>query len=148
MTQLELWDDSDAQNSARKADLKLFVNDDDDAIAEYRLARRIYAETLGKSLAAAEALAVMARNTGRGIADIAEDENVFESLCPDSARHADLRVDSKSPQFQMCLRAVRNMAGLPDKIFGATRFHRDDIIPDWASGIGSVAEVDGLLFYN
>ena len=147
MTQLELWDDS-RPKIREKPGLTLFVNDDDENIAVHRLARCIYAETGAKSLAAVEALCVMARNTGRKIADLAADENVFESLRGDSPRHKSLLVDSQSPGFQMCLRAVKNMGALSDTINGAVRFHHADVLPEWATALGSVAEVEGMLFYK
>ena len=131
-----------------KPNLKLFVNNDDQSIAEHRLARCVYAETLASSLPAVEALCVMARNTGRPIGEIADDEDVFESLNPDSARHEYLLVKYDNPGFQMCLRTVKKINSIQDKIMGVTRFHRDDMLPEWAVSMGSVAEIDGLLFYK
>ena len=150
MTQLELWGDYESPEPARKkTELQLFVNEDDDSIAEHRIARCVYAESLASSLPAVEALCVMIKNTKRPIAEIANDESVFESLCKESTRHEKLLVDYDDKGFQMCLRAVRNMRNgiLADKIFGATRFHRADISPEWANSIGTIAEIDGLMFY-
>ena len=158
MTQLELWKDfavpEEMETHApkcgnKKPDLKLFVNPDDESIAEHRLARCVYAETLASSLPAIESLCVMIRNTRRAAADIAEDESVFESLGKKSSRNKHLLVDYGDAGFQLCLRTVKKMHKglLADKIFGAKKFHRADEIPEWANSIGSVAEVDGLLFY-
>lgn len=149
MTQLQL--SGGAEQFARKRPvLKIFVNDDDNAIAESRLARCVYAETRASSLAAVESLCVMIKNTRRATEDIADDENVFESLAADSPRHKDLLVYHNDPGFQMCLRAVRKIKtdSIADNISGATRFHRADIMPEWATSIGSIAEVDGLVFYK
>ena len=133
----------------RRPELKLFVNENDDLIAEHRLARCVYAETLAESLPAVEALCAMVKNTGRPISEIARDENVFESLSRESERHAALLVRHDDRGLLLCLRAVRRMlrGDIPDKIRGATRFHREDQLPDWATAIGSVAEVGNLLFY-
>jgi hypothetical protein len=148
MTQLQ---PSGARHYAGRAkpELKLFVNDDDESIAECRLARCVYAETLAASLPEVEQLCAMVRNTGRPPAEIAEDRGVFESLAKESSRHAALLADFRDPGFQMVLRTVRRMkAGLiVDKIYGATRFHRADSLPDWATSLGSVAEIGSLSFY-
>ena len=158
MTQLELWKDfavpEETETNASecgkdKPELKLFVNQNDESIAEHRLARCIYAETLGSSLPAIESLCVMVMNTGRAFAEIAEDESVFESLDKKSVRNKHLLVDYNDAGFQLCLRTVKKMQKslLADKIFGATKFHRADGNPEWANSIGSVAEIDGLFFY-
>lgn len=128
--------------------LKIFTNADVKSICESRLARCIYAETLSSSLHAVEQLCVMVRNTNRNLIEIANDKSVFESLNQNSPRHKYLLVNYEDPKFQICLRAVQNMKNLPDKIMNATRFHRADIIPDWATAIGSIAETDDLLFYK
>jgi hypothetical protein len=140
--------DSDSRFFARPK-LKLFVNDDLKSIAEHRLARCVYAETLGSSLLAVESLCVMIENANRPVGEIAEDEEVFESLKRNSGRHKHLLVNHDDPKFQMCLRAVKKIRRgvLTDNIFGATRFHRSDVMPDWAVSVGSVAEIDGLSFY-
>ncbi|MDR1071448.1 MAG: hypothetical protein LBL21_02295 [Rickettsiales bacterium] len=141
---------SDSHYAERgKPELKLFVNDDDAAIAEHRLARCVYAETLVASLPEVEQLCAMLGNTGRPVEELAADGGVFESLSKSSERHWALLVDSRDAGFQMVLRTVRRMkAGLlEDKIYGATRFHRDDMMPEWAASTGSVAEVGRLLFY-
>ena len=148
MAQLELWGDSRG-GADQTPKLRMFVNQDDKSIACHKLARCVYAETRASSLAAVESLCAMIKNSRRSIAEIAADSDIFESLKPDSIRHADHLVDYDDPGFQMCLRAVRRIGSdsILDNIFGATRFHRDDHLPEWATGIGSVAEVDGLSFY-
>lgn len=128
--------------------LKIFTNYDDTKICESRLARCIYAETLSSSLHAIEQLCVMVRNTNRDLMEISGDESVFESLNPNSRRHKELLINYDNPKFKICIRAVQNMKKLPDKIMNATRFHRTDTIPDWATAIGSIAEIDDLLFYK
>ena len=121
--------------------------------AIYKLARVVYAETLGRSLVAAEALCSMIANlhykTGRALSDIAQDENLFESLHENSARHPAIDIDANRRDFQMCLRTVRRMANglLPDSVMGATRFHRTENLPEWAVNAGYIMEIDGMLFY-
>jgi len=140
---------SGVANDSNRPPLRLLVNDDDDEISINRLARCIYAETQAKSLPAVEALCVMVRNTKRPVRDIASDSSVFESLNKNSAHHEYLSVDYEDPGFQMCLRSVRRMmvGQFSDNIMGATRFHRGDMLPDWATASGSVSEVGNLLFY-
>jgi hypothetical protein len=132
-----------------RPELRLFVNEDDDSISEHRLARCVYAETLASSLPAVEALCAMIKNTGRPIAEICGDAGVFESLDKNSPRHESLLVGHGDPGFQLCLRMVRKIgrAPIPDKTFGAKRFHRADAQPEWANSLGSVYEIDDLLFY-
>jgi hypothetical protein len=36
---------------------------------------------------------------------------------------------------------------LPDSVFGATKFHHTDVLPDWAVARGYIAEFDNVLFY-
>jgi hypothetical protein len=133
--------------------LTLIKNTDESKIVPYKLARVIYAETGGVSLSAVEALVSMIRNlcmqSKRELIDIAIDANIFECLDKNSARHECLLVDANSREFQMCLRVVSRMLNgdLPDRVSGATRFHRDEIMPDWATSCGYVAEIDGLIFY-
>ena len=81
--------------------------------------------------------------------EIANDKNLFESLNPNSARHQYLNTDANNKHFQMCLRVVQKMmrGNLPDKVFGATKFHHTDVMPDWAIARGYIAEFDDVLFY-
>ena len=134
--------------------LTLIKNNADAKDTLYKLARIIYAETRASSLPAVEALASMIGNirtkSMRQLSDIAADESVFESLDKKSPRNEDLLINSDDPKFQMCLRVVKRMSigQLQDNIRGAVRFHRDDCLPEWATGIGAIAEIDGLLFYR
>ncbi|MBD5389223.1 hypothetical protein HDR63_03130 [bacterium] len=133
--------------------LTLIKNTDPAGAALYKLARVIYAETCGTSLGEVECLASMVMNlgaaTGRDIADIAGDADLFESLNPRSTRHEYLRVDATNRAFQMCLRVVQKMARgmLPDQVYGATRFHRVEMLPDWAVARGYIKETPNLMFY-
>lgn len=119
----------------------------------YRIARVVYAETCANSLRVVEALTSMiencARKNNRDICDVISDVNIFESLNPDSIRHAEMNIDSNRREFQMCVRiAVRMLHGnLPDMCHGATMFHRTDLMPDWAIARGYIADIDGILFY-
>lgn len=133
--------------------LTLIKNPDESKIIVYKIARVVYAETNASSLAAVESLVSMISNlcvtSKRELADIIEDKNVFESLNADSNRHKDLLVDCARHDFQMCLRVVSRMLNgdLPDRCCGATKFHRSELLPDWAVSRGYIAEVDDLLFY-
>jgi hypothetical protein len=134
--------------------LHLIKNDCPESIALYKIARAVYAETYGASLAAVEALCAMISNlclkTMRPLADVAADETVFECLRKESERHAALFIKSDRREFQMCLRVVKRMAHgyLPDSVSGATRFHRAEHLPDWAVASGYVAEAGDLFFYE
>lgn len=133
--------------------LTLIKNEDESKIVMYKVARVIYAETLCSSLGAVEALASMIINlctvTGQSLSDVIEDKNVFESLNTDSTHHQYLSVDVNRRGFQMCLRIVQRMmiGSLPDACYGATKFHRIELLPDWALARGYIAEIDDLLFY-
>ncbi len=134
--------------------LTVINNPDESKKTSYKLARVICAETNASSLAVVEALASMVANlciaSKRDMADIATDPNVFECLDEKSPRHERMAENPNSRGFDMCLRVVSQMmrGNLGDKCRGATRFHHDEIMPEWASSIGYVADVDGLLFYK
>lgn len=131
----------------------LIENKDDTKFVPYKLARIVYAETNASSLAIVEATASMIYNVhiryGKSFKDIANDENLFEVLKPESKRHQYLCVPANDRKFQMCLRIVQKMmhGNLRDTVFGATKFHHDDTIPDWAMSRGYIAEFDDVLFY-
>ncbi len=133
--------------------LHVISNKDNAKIAQYKIARAIYAETGATSLRVVEAMASMianiARLTERAPADIAADASIFESQKTESIRHVMLDVDASNRGFEMCLRVVGKMlrGNLPDSCCGATRFHRTDIMPDWATARGYIAEIDNILFY-
>lgn len=119
-----------------------------------QLSRIIYAETRASSLPAVEALASMIGNickeSGRSLSSIASDTSMFECLQKNSMRHSDMMIAEDDPKFQMCLRVAKRMSigQLPDSVRGAVRFHRESSIPEWATDKGSIAELDGLLFYK
>lgn len=133
--------------------LTLIRNPNESKIIQYKIARIIYAETNASSLIAVEALAAMIKNLcvtcRRDLTDIVTDCEIFESINQNSIRHSLLAVDVKNRGFEMCLRVVARMirGDLPDVCNGATRFHRDDVMPKWAMSRGYVAEIDGLFFY-
>lgn len=133
--------------------LRLIKNEQPENITLYKLARVVYAETNGASLPMAEALCSMianlCMNTGRTLGDIADDETIFTSLNNDSPQHAALYIDASRGDFQMCLRCVKRMISgyLPDAVMGATRFHRAEVLPEWAVSMGYIAEVGDLFFY-
>lgn len=133
--------------------LTVIHNPDESKIILYKIARLIYAETGGASLRVVESLASMIANlvaaTGRNMSDIADDANIFESLNENSAQHHLLSVDAKNRGFEMCVRVVQKMlnGNLADCCYGATKFHRVEMMPKWAIARGYIAEVDNLLFY-
>lgn len=133
--------------------LRLIKNPDESRKLSYQIARVVYAETAASSLAAVEALVSMIDNisrvTGKNVAQIISDTDMFESLNTTSVRHDMLSVPPTSRGFQMCLRVVGRMlkGGLPDMCRGATTFHRTSIMPEWARARGYILDVDELLFY-
>lgn len=133
--------------------LQIISNTDTRKAAEYKIARAIYAETGASSLRVVEAMASMianmARLTGRDLVDIVSDSDIFECQNPDSKRHHLLSVDARDRGFEMCLRITQTMmrGNLADACCGAVRFHRDDIMPAWATARGYIAEIDNILFY-
>ena len=133
--------------------LRLIKNPDESRKLSYQIARVVYAETAASSLPVVEALVSMIDNasrvTGKSIAQIISDTDMFESFKETSVRHDMLSVPPTSRGFQMCLRvSVRMlMGGLPDMCRGATNFHRTDCMPDWARARGYILDIDELLFY-
>lgn len=131
----------------------LIKNPDASQRIVYRVARVVYAETGGTSLRAAEALTSMIANaaikTKREIRDIVSDKNMFLVLNDTSSKHELLNVDAANRGLQMCCRVAERMlhGNLPDYCYGATMFHHDGVIPDWAMSRGYIADIDGLLFY-
>ncbi len=119
----------------------------------YKIARVVYAETKAKSLRAVEALTSMIQNlattSGFSFEQIISDNKLFESLNKTSTNNSFMNVKPTNKGFQMCLRVATRMiqGSLPDCCYGATKFHRDEILPDWATSIGYIADIDGLLFY-
>ena len=133
--------------------MTLIQNLDNTKIVPYKLARIIYAETGAISLALVEAMASMIYNIhikyDKSFDDIAQDNNTFDALNENSPRHQCLSVAANDRKLQMCLRIVQTMmrGHLRDTVFGATQFHHDGVIPDWAMSRGYIAEIDGVLFY-
>ena len=135
-------------------EITLIKNDDDNQITAFKLARIIFAETGGHSLRAAEALASMIYNlhksTNRELSEIITDKEIFECLNKNSTRYSLLTSDINSRGMQMCVRIVQRLSKgrIQSDIMNTTRFHREDLSPDWAALLGYVAEIDGLLFYK
>lgn len=133
--------------------LTLIKNMDDTKIVPYKLARIVYAETNANSLSIVEAFASMIYNIhikyNKSFEDIANDKKMFESLNEKSERFKLLNVNANDKKFQMCLRVAQTMmhGHLRDSVFGATNFHRTNIMPDWATSRGYIAEFDDMLFY-
>ena len=133
--------------------LTLITNDDDTQITSYKLARIIFAETNGKSLPVVEAMTSMINNIhikyDKSFESIANDSDLFECLNEKSSRHEFLEVSASDRKFQMCLRTVKTMmhGNLPDTVFGATKFHHANVIPQWAMARGYISECEDILFY-
>lgn len=133
--------------------LTLIKNNDDTQIVSYKLARIIFAETNGSSLPLVEAMASMIHNIhikyGKSFESISKDSDLFECLNQKSSRNKSLNVDAADRKFQMCLRTTKTMMrdNLPDTVFGATKFHHANIIPDWAMSRGYISECEDVLFY-
>ena len=138
---------------AKIMQLFLIKNPDDTQIVPYKLARIVFAETQGASLQIAEAMASMIYNIhikyDKSFEDISNDKNIFDALDEKSKRHKYMNVDVNDRKFLMCLRVIKTMMHgcLPDSVFGATKFHHTDIIPQWAIARGYIAECEDILFY-
>lgn len=119
----------------------------------YKIARAVYAETNAKSLRVVEALTSMIKNnavsTGNNIEDIISNNNLFIAQNNQSINANTVDNENSNRGFQMCLRVAQRMlnGGLPDCCYGATCFHHADVIPQWATARGYIADIDGLLFY-
>ena len=133
--------------------LTLIKNNDDTQIVSYKLARIIFAETDALSLQIVEAMASMINNIhikyDKSFESIAKDNDLFECLNSKSSRNKNLNVAANDRKFQMCLRVVQTMmrGNLRDTVFGATKFHHANVIPDWAMSRGYISECEDILFY-
>ena len=133
--------------------LVLIENPDNTQNVLYKLSRVICAETSASSLQLVEAMASMVYNIhvkyGTTFEDISENEKIFSCLNPKSIRHENLTIIPSDKKFQMCLRVVNKMlhGNLHDTVFGATKFHHVDVLPEWARARGYIAEFDDVLFY-
>ena len=133
--------------------LVLIKNLDASQITAYKLARIVFAETKGISLQSVEAMTSMIYNIHikyeKSFEDIATDKNIFDALNKKSARNKLLSVDVNNRKFQMCLRTVKTMlhGNLRDSVFGATRFHHTDVLPQWAIARGYIFECEDILYY-
>ena len=133
--------------------LLLIKNDDDTRIVSYKLARIIFAETDAQSLQVVEAMASMINNIhnkyDKSFESISKDSDLFECLDKKSSRNEKLNVEANNKKLQMCLRVVKTMmrGNLPDSVFGATKFHHANVIPNWAMSRGYISECEDILFY-
>ena len=131
----------------------LIKNPDTTQITAYKLARIVFAETDAVSLQVVEALASMIYNVhikyNKSFEDIANDKNIFDVLDEKSLRHQFMNVDANNKKFQMCVRTIKTMmrGNLKDTVFGATKFHHSDVIPQWAVARGYISECQDILFY-
>ena len=117
------------------------------------MARIIFAETDALSLQIVEAMASMINNIhikyDKSFESIAKDDVLFECLNSKSSRNKNLNVAANDRKFQMCLRVVQTMmrGNLQDTVFGATKFHHANVIPQWAMARGYISECEDILFY-
>ena len=134
--------------------MTLIKNTDTSASLAYKIGRIVYAQTGAISLNLVEAMTSMIHNisksSGLGYLEIIENRDLFDVLSDYSSNHNRLMVPANDRGFQMCVRVARRMlsGGLGDKCFGAVRFHSADVIPDWATARGYIADIDGFLFYQ
>ena len=133
--------------------LVLIKNPDDTQIVVYKLARIVFAETCATSLQIVEAMASLIYNIHKkyekSFKDISNDKNIFDALDEKSERHQYLNINVNDKKFQMCLRVIKTMmrGNLQDTVFGATKFHHTDVIPQWAIACGYITECEDILFY-
>ena len=133
--------------------LTLIKNNDDTQIVSYKLARIIFAETGGVSLPIVEAMSSMINNIhikhNKSFESISTDSDLFGCLNPKSPRYQNLSISANDRKFQMCLRVVQTMmrGNLRDTVFGATKFHHANVIPNWAMSRGYISECEDILFY-
>ncbi len=133
--------------------ITLIENKDDSQRVPYKIARIIYAETFAHSLPVVEAMASVIYNIhmkfDKSFEDIINDNTVFDVLDKNSPRHEYINVPANDRKFQMCLRVVQKMirGNLKDSVFGATKFHHANVLPQWAVARGYIAEIDDMLFY-
>ncbi len=113
----------------------------------HSVANVVYSETAAKSLRIVEAMCSMIYNAAGhkigNIHHIISDTSLFQSANSDS------NIDINCRGYQMCLRVAKQMlrGHLPDSCNHATKFHRGDVIPDWAVARGYIADIDDFLFY-
>ncbi|TCS61682.1 cell wall hydrolase [Varunaivibrio sulfuroxidans] len=127
------------------------------------LARTLYGEARGESLAGKEAIAAVvinrvARAKTRGgywwgdtIAEVCQKPWQFSCWNEsDPNRRKILAVRSGNRIFDSCLRIARRAeAGLlRDETKGATHYHACNINPPWARGKAASVEIGRHLFYN
>lgn len=119
----------------------------------YKIARIVYAQTGATSLPLVEAFTSMIKNisekSGMPILDIVGDSSLFPVLCKTDVNHHRMAIPANDRAFQMCVRTASRMLHgcLPDCCYGATKYHSANVIPDWATSRGYIADVDGFLFY-
>jgi len=133
--------------------LVLIKNPDETQIVPYKLARIVFAETRAVSLQVVEAMASLIYNIhmkyNMPFENIANNKDIFEVLDEKSKRHQYMDIDVNDRKFQMCVRTIKTMmrGNLQDTVFGATRFHHTDVIPQWAIARGYITECEDILFY-
>ena len=127
------------------------------------LARTIYGEARGETMAGQEAVANVIMNRlafskkrgrywwGNSICDICQAPYQFSCWNKNDPNSSIIaKVDETDLLFCICKRiAARAVAGiLSDKTIGATHYHTRNVLPKWSKGKIPCAEIGGHLFYN
>lgn len=126
------------------------------------LAKTIYGEARGESVAGQEAVANVILNRvkmnlihpmwwGKTISEVCLKPKQFSCWNKDDPNFKILQGDlSENPIFQICYRiAQRALAGLlKDNTCGATHYHAFNCHPSWAKHLVPCAEIGHHLFYK
>ena len=126
------------------------------------LAKTIYGEARGESVAGKEAVANVILNRvkmnlvhpmwwGKTIEEVCLKHKQFSCWNPDDPNYKFLQSDlSQNPVYQICERIARRaLAGcLKDNTNGATHYHAFHCHPLWARHIVPCAEIGHHLFYK
>lgn len=128
------------------------------------LAKTIWGEARGETLAGQEAIAMVILNRvkvskehggkywwGGNVAEVCQKPWQFSCWNTNDPNYRKLlRVNETDPTYATCKRiAKRALAGLlEDKTSGATHYHTKSIIPKWSVGKIPCAEIGSHVFYN
>jgi spore germination cell wall hydrolase CwlJ-like protein len=135
----------------------------EDTKAVDSLARTLWGEARGESVAGIEAVASVVLNRvararargghwwGRDVDGVCRAPRQFSCWNPEDPNRAKLEaVTAADPVFATCLRVARRaVAGvLADRTLGATHYHAEGTHPRWAKGRVPSAAIGRHLFYN
>ncbi len=135
----------------------------DEAEATDILARTLWGEARGESLAGKEAVAAVVMNRvrlaqkrgkmwwGNSIVEVCTKKYQFSCWLENDPNYFKLRaVGSDDPNFATCLRIARRavQGNLADNTNGADHYHAHYVSPKWALDRVPVAEIGGHVFYK